>query len=179
MKTIWAYLLTMTLLLCIFGVVLSFHRVINAWYIIPLGGMLLGNMMNTNTIGFDRFYRELSKRQHEYIHLVLLGASRQEATKPFLREAYKSAITPQLNHLATVGIVSLPGILTGQILGGALPNSAIRYQMMIMLALFLSSTVSNFLALNFSIQASFDKTGQLKDFYHHSNTTKYMRKQHE
>lgn len=170
-RTIGAYLITIGLLLCVFAVVLTPARVFSAWYIIPLGGMLLGNTMNTNTIGFDRFYRELYKRQHEYIHLTLLGATRNEAIKPFLREAYRAAITPQLNSIATVGIVSLPGVLTGQILGGAAPNSAIRYQMMIMLAMFLSSSLSNFLALSFSIKVSFDKLGRFTEIYHTSNNT--------
>lgn len=164
-STIGAYLITISLLICVFAVVITPERVAEAKYIIPLGGMILGNTMNSNTIGFDRFYRELNRRQHEYVHYILLGATQKEATKPFLREAYKAAITPHLNSLATVGLVSLPGMMTGQILGGSPPNTAIRYQIMIMLALFLTSTVSNFLALNFSMKASFDKSGRLKNIY--------------
>ncbi len=125
----------------------------------------MGNLMNSNTVALDRFYRQLFLRKHEYYHNLLLGASRNEAIKPFLREAYRAALTPRINNMATVGLVSLPGILTGQILGGADIQIAIKYEIMIMIVMFVSSSLSNFLGLKASMKSSLDSMNRIKDIY--------------
>jgi len=125
--------------------------------------MVLGNILRSNVIGLDRFYSELGRREHEYIHYIFLGASFKEAVKPFLREAFKAAVTPQIATLATIGLVALPGMMTGQILGGSSPSVAIKYQIMIMIAIFVSVSISTFLSIYFSTKLSFDKFGRLEN----------------
>jgi putative ABC transport system permease protein len=92
---------------------------------------------------------------------VSMGATRREAIRPFVREACKAAFGPQLATVSTMGLVSLPGMMTGQILGGSSPAVAIKYQLMIMVAIFLTSSLSSFLAVMVSTRKSFDHYGRL------------------
>lgn len=167
--TLLAYSATILSMILVLSIVLGPSRMVNARYIIPLAGMLMGNLMNSNTVAFDRFYRQLYTRSHEYQHYLLLGASPVEAIKPFLREAYRASLTPRLNNMATVGLVSLPGMLTGQVLGGADIQIAIKYEIMTMVVMFLSSSLSNFFGLKASIKSSIDSMNRLRDIYK-SNT---------
>jgi len=125
--TLPALVITIFFILISFLLVFDISVLFNAQYVIPLGGMVLGNLLRSNIIGLDRFYSELKKQEHQYIHYLLLGASFQEALKPFLRDAFKTAVIPQIATLATIGLVSLPGMMTGQILGGSTPSVAISW----------------------------------------------------
>ncbi len=106
-----------TLLLVVYGVL---H--LDPWYqpkfIIPLAGMIFANAMNAVSIAAERFESEKSR-----------GESYQGARAT----AYKAALIPLINALFAVGLVSLPGMMTGQILSGVDPLIAVRYQMMVML----------------------------------------------
>ena len=95
----------------------------DAHYLVPLTGMILGNCLQGNVIALERFYSALRKNESEYLTYLLLGASRWEAVRPYLREAVYAAINPTVAGMATMGLVSLPGMMTGQILGGASPGS--------------------------------------------------------
>jgi putative ABC transport system permease protein len=85
-----------------------------------------------------------------------MGGSRLQALKPFFRESFVASVNPILASMATIGIVSLPGMMTGQILGGSIPMVAIKYQIIIMLAIFYTQFFSVFLSLFFSIKLGFD-----------------------
>jgi putative ABC transport system permease protein len=134
----------------------------SARYLIPIGGMVMGNMLRGNIVSLDRFYNSLTRREEEYIYYISMGASRREALLPFISEALKPALSPYLATIATVGLVSLPGMMTGQILGGASPAVAIQYQIMIMIAIFVASTVSAFLGILFSIVPGIDACGRIR-----------------
>lgn len=163
--TLFAYVITISFMIGVYTLVLGPKQMANARYMIPLAGMLMGNLMNSNTVAFDRFYSQLYRRRHEYYNFLLLGANPTEAIKPFLREGYRAALTPRLNTMATVGLVSLPGMLTGQMLGGADIKIAIKYEIMAMAAMFLSSSISNFFALRISLKSSIDSLFRLKEIY--------------
>jgi putative ABC transport system permease protein len=102
-------------------------------YFIPLGGMIIGNSMNAITIALDRLFGDLRKQRAQVELLLSLGASYQEATRSILRDAIRAGMLPSINALMTVGIVSLPGMMTGQILAGSPPGVATRYQIVVML----------------------------------------------
>ncbi|MBN1327603.1 MAG: ABC transporter permease [Candidatus Cloacimonetes bacterium] len=160
--TIPAYFITVVVVLASFLIIFSTDTIFSARYLIPLGGMVLGNLLRSNIVGLDRFFSELRKRENEYIQYISLGAQRSEAVIPFLREAYKAAMAPQIAGLAIMGLVALPGMMTGQILGGSSPMLAIKYQIMIMTAIFVTTSVSVLLALIFSMNSAFDSFGRFR-----------------
>lgn len=98
-------------------------------FLVPIVGMLLGNGMSATVLGLDRVLTELAQRKASVELRLSLGATVREAVRPAIRAAFIAGLTPNLNQLAIVGLVSMPGMLTGQILGGASPAKACAYQL--------------------------------------------------
>jgi putative ABC transport system permease protein len=110
-------------------------------YFIPLGGMIAGNSMNAISVCLERLLTGLRERR-EGIELALsLGATYREATADLLADAVRAGMIPSINALMTVGLVSLPGMMTGQILAGVAPVSAVKYQIVVMLMLVASTAI--------------------------------------
>lgn len=128
----------------------------DARYIVPLAGMILGNCLQGNVIALERFYHALRKNQLEYETFLMLGATRWEAVRPYYRAAIKAAINPSIASMATMGLVSLPGMMTGQILGGSDPWIAVKYQIAIMICIFTSTVIACIFNLKFSLNIAFD-----------------------
>jgi len=101
-------------------------------YLIPLLGMLLGNALNGISLGLDRFTEGCARGRERIEALLALGASRWEAAREEVREAMRVGLIPIVNSMMIMGVVSLPGMMTGQILAGADPGDAVRYQILIM-----------------------------------------------
>jgi putative ABC transport system permease protein len=108
----------------------------NPWYdpryAIPLLGMILGNCMTGIALGLDTLTTSLVSRRAGVEAQLMLGASRQVALAPVTRQALRSALMPVINSMSATGIVSLPGMMTGQILGGVPPAEAVKYQILVM-----------------------------------------------
>ncbi len=100
--------------------------------LIPLLGMVLGNSLTGISLGMERFLRELTTNRDEIESLLVLGATRWESCRPSIVNATRAAMIPILNTMSVAGIVSIPGMMTGQLLAGAEPMQAVRYQIMIM-----------------------------------------------
>ena len=130
---------TLSMFISAFSItVFALVLIINAtpWYLpqyaIPLLGMLLGNTMNGVSLGMGRF-TETAHRERSVIEgRLLLGQTREEATSDLRRESVRTGMVPILNAMAAAGIVSLPGMMTGQILAGSPPVEAVKYQILIM-----------------------------------------------
>jgi len=101
-------------------------------YVIPLIGMILGNSLTGIALGLDRFLDHLSTRHAEIELRLAFGATRREALAAPLRDAVRTGMVPIINAMAAAGIVSLPGMMTGQILAGAPPLQAVAYQIVVM-----------------------------------------------
>ena len=101
-------------------------------YVIPLLGMLLGNCLNGISLGLHSFTSALVSQRAEVEALLALGASRWEAARRPVQQAVKTGLTPIMNGMMVVGIVSLPGMMTGQLLSGIPPMQAVKYQIVIM-----------------------------------------------
>ena len=127
----------------------------DARYLIPITGMVLGNCLRANVICLDRFFSGLQQLEPAYINRLLMGATRHEALLPHLRDAIRAALAPTVATMATLGLVSLPGMMTGQILGGSVPLVAIKYQIGIMIAIFTATALTALLNIRLSIQAAF------------------------
>jgi len=135
----------------------------DARYIVPLAGMILGNCLQGNVIALERFYSALRKNENEYATFLMLGASRWEAVRPYFRDAVKAAINPTIAGMATMGLVSLPGMMTGQILGGSEPWLAVKYQIAIMICIFTSTTLACIINLRLSLNTAFNAFDVLRD----------------
>ena len=135
----------------------------DARYIVPLAGMILGNCLQGNVIALERFYSALRKNENEYATFLMLGATRWEAVLPYFRDAIKAAINPTIASMGTMGLVSLPGMMTGQILGGSEPWLAVKYQIAIMICIFTSTTIASIINLKLSLNIAFNAFDVLKD----------------
>mmetsp|Transcript_5324 Transcript_5324/g.15266 ORF Transcript_5324/g.15266 Transcript_5324/m.15266 type:complete len:336 (+) Transcript_5324:240-1247(+) len=101
-------------------------------YLITMLGMLLGNCISGMSVGLSALLEDVTTGKDKIELLLSLGASRWEAGQETIARCIKLALTPILNQMNVVGIVSIPGMMTGQILGGTDPAQAARYQMLIM-----------------------------------------------
>jgi len=101
-------------------------------YAIPLLGMMLGNTLNGIALGLDRFGSELDARRDQVEAMLALGANSWEAARVPIRDAIRTGMIPILNAMTIAGLVSLPGMMTGQLLAGIEPVQAVKYQIVIM-----------------------------------------------
>jgi putative ABC transport system permease protein len=135
------------------------NRLWQAEVFLPLLGVLLGNTLNGISVGVDFFGTELKARKEEVISLLALGATPREATRHINLRALKLAMTPTLNSMASMGIVSIPGMMFGQILGGNSPTDAAITQVIIMFLLVTATYSATNLALFFSRKHKFTLMG--------------------
>lgn len=101
-------------------------------YAIPLLGMLLGNTMNGIAIGMDRLTGSAWEQRPLIEGRLMLGQTGQQAISHLRSESIRSGLIPIINAMMAAGLVSLPGMMTGQILGGSAPMDAVKYQILIM-----------------------------------------------
>jgi len=103
--------------------------------VIPIFGMLIGNSLNGVVLGVERFESEIRNHRDLFISDLSFGLSPIFAAKKYIQVALKAAMTPILNAMSIVGIVSIPGMMTGQILSGASPFEASKYQLLILVSI--------------------------------------------
>jgi putative ABC transport system permease protein len=161
LTTIPVYIMIVILVFLTFLIPLGYENLRSAQYMIPLIGMILGNILSSNIIGLQRFYEDLIHHEDDYIQFILAGAGFIEAIKPFARHALKISIMPKLGIMATMGLVSIPGMMTGQILGGVPPVAAIKYQIIIMIGIISSATLSVICSILVSAVLNFDAYGRI------------------
>ena len=125
-------------------------------YAIPLLGMVLGNTLNGVSLGLDRVGEEFHRSGDQIETLLALGATRWEAARDSVRHAVRSGMIPLINSMMVVGIVSLPGMMTGQILGGVDPVQAVRYQIVIMFLLATTTSLGTVLVVFLSYRRVFN-----------------------
>lgn len=101
-----------------FGVIIRPTPVWDPRYTIAICGMMLGNNVSAVSLALNSLLNNLMDRREEVELLTGFGASKYEASLPFVREAVRVGLTPTLNQMVVIGIISLPGMMTGQILGG-------------------------------------------------------------
>lgn len=131
-------------------------------YLIPLMGMVFGNSLTAISLAIDSFVTAMVEQRNEVESMMGFGASRSEAVRPFVRAAIRTGMTPMLNAMTVVGLVSLPGMMTGQILGGSPPELAVRYQILIMFLLAGSTALGASLAVLWLRGQLFDAHDRLR-----------------
>ena len=141
--------------------VIDLGNIFEARYVITIGGMLMGNVLSGDIVGLTTFYKGISGNKNRVNYDLALGATRFQATKPYLIEAIQVSIKPTVASMATIGLVALPGMMTGQILGGSVPMEAIMYQIAIMIAIYVTRYANIYAAIALSQNTMFDKQDQL------------------
>jgi putative ABC transport system permease protein len=121
--------------------VIRIHPWYEPQYAIPILGMILGNTLTGVSLGVERMTEELTARRDRVDMALALGATRWEAAQQPARQAVRAGMIPTLNQMAVVGVVSLPGMMTGQVLAGQSPLQAVRYQIVIMFLIAASSAL--------------------------------------
>ncbi|MFQ5962184.1 MAG: iron export ABC transporter permease subunit FetB [Candidatus Methylomirabilales bacterium] len=131
-------------------------------YVIPIGGMILGNAMTGAALAGERFQGELRSRVEEVETLLALGFAGLEAVQDLYRSAIRAAMIPTINAMLAVGIVQLPGMMTGQILSGTSPLIAVKYQVVVMLMIACAVALSSFLFLHLAVRRYLTPAHQLR-----------------
>lgn len=138
---------------------------ISPWYMpqyfIPISGMLIGNSMTGISLGAQGIITGINDNKELIENALMLGATPVKATKDIQNRSFYNAILPTINSMIGMGIVFLPGMMTGQILAGAMPLTAIKYQIAIMMGILGSVTLTVYLMVKWGMKSFFNDRAQL------------------
>lgn len=165
LKKIIALSLALGTLVCLsyfLFVVVRIYPWYNPQYCIPLAGMLIGNSMTGISLGVNVLVDGMQSQKDLVEGALMLGAKPKMAAKHIVDKAFDSAILPTINSMVGMGIVFLPGMMTGQILSGTSPLTAISYQIAIMLGILGSVSLSVILFVQMGYKTFFNDKAQLK-----------------
>ncbi len=130
-------------------------------YTITIGGMVIGNSMTGVTLGLKTFHDRVQDQRPKIEALLDIGAQPRRILLPLVNGALETALLPTLNNMLGMGIISLPGMMTGQILAGTLPMTAIFYQIAIMIAICTAVCLTVFCSLHFGYKTLYNKRNQI------------------
>jgi len=115
----------------LYGAVLRVNPFLSPHLLIPLMGMVIGNSANAAALSVHRLRGEVKSHRGEIETALALGATPGQAMEPYIAATMRNALIPSLNSMMLMGIVQLPGIMSGQIIGGIVPEQAVRYQIIV------------------------------------------------
>lgn len=141
------------------AIVIRVHPWYRAQYVIPIAGMVLGNSMTGIALALERVFADMDARAGELLALTALGATPGEASAESVRVALRAGMIPTINSMAAVGIVFIPGMMTGQILAGADPLVATGYQIVVMLMVAAATALGSVLAVKLTYRRRFSADG--------------------
>lgn len=131
-------------------------------YAIPMLGMMLGNTMNGISLGQDRLNQSAWQQRAIIEARLMLGWSWSRAISDIRQDSIRTGLMPIINAMAAAGIVSLPGMMTGQILAGSPPMEAVKYQILIMFLITAGTGFGTFVAVWFGSRRLFDERERLR-----------------
>lgn len=146
-------------------VILKLTPFFNPRYIIPMSGMIIGNSMNSVSVALNAFNKSIKDNIDKIETSLSLGATPYIAVKESLQSSFKLAMMPKINSLMITGLVQLPGMMSGQIISGTLPTTAIKYQYVILLLITSGAGFAVMLALFLNFRSLFGEHGVMKDEY--------------
>lgn len=129
--------------------------------VIPVAGMVVSNSMVAIGLSYRNLNNAFKNRRGEVEVKLSLGADIREASSEVIRESIKISILPTIDSAKTLGIVSLPGMMTGLILAGASPLMAIKFQIMVTFMLLSSTSLSTMIATYLSYKSFYNERKQL------------------
>jgi len=130
-------------------------------YLIPLAGMLFGNAMNSASLAGDRLLNAINQNRLEIETHLSLGGTGKQAIANYQKDAIRVGLIPTLNNMVVIGLVSLPGMFTGQVLGGSNPRDAASYQILILFAIVLVNLITTILITEGIYKKFFNQNEQL------------------
>jgi len=130
-------------------------------YFIPISGMLIGNSMTGISLGAQGLITGINDNKERIENALMLGATPEKATKDIQNRSFYNAVLPTINSMIGMGIVFLPGMMTGQILAGAAPLTAIKYQIAIMMGILGSVTLTVYLMVKWGMKSFFNERAQI------------------
>ncbi|MFW6308676.1 MAG: ABC transporter permease [bacterium] len=133
-------------------------------YFIPISGMLIGNSMTGISLGIEGLINGIQDNKAQIENALMLGATPEMTTVNITNRAFYNAILPTLNSMIGMGIIFLPGMMTGQMLAGAPPLTAIKYQIAIMMGIMGSVTLTVYIMIHWGERTFFNDRKQLDLF---------------
>lgn len=152
---------TLTCLIYFLLIVIRISPWYDPQYFIPIAGMFIGNTMTGISLGVKFLLEGMTNQRALVEEALILGATPQSASKSIINSTFEAAIMPTINSMVGMGIVFLPGMMTGQILSGTLPTTAIAYQIAIMFGILGAVALSVILMLQLGYRTFFNQESQL------------------
>ncbi len=131
-------------------------------YLIPMLGMILGNGLTGISLGLETCLQQLDEERARIDAILTFGATAWEAARPVATVALRTGMIPILNTMSVVGLVTIPGMMTGQILGGTPPLQAAAYQMMILFLIAAATALGTLVSVLAALRSVFDDAGRLR-----------------
>jgi putative ABC transport system permease protein len=132
-------------------------------YLVPVGGMVIGNAMTASAVALNRLGDELSESRAAIEATLALGATAREAAEPFVRRALRSGTIALVDSTKTTGLIFFPGTMVGMLLAGAAPTDAVRLQLILLYALLGSVAIAALVATGLAYRNFFTPAQQLRD----------------
>lgn len=148
-------------IMCFFIMVVVGVSLFNPQYTIPISGMIIGHAMNGTSLGLKTFNENIRSQRVKIDALINVGATPQKILTPFVNQALETALLPTLNSMLGMGIISLPGMMTGQILSGTLPMTAILYQIAVIISINAVTCLAVFCSLHFGCKTLYNIRNQM------------------
>lgn len=148
----------------LYGSAVIFHP--HPWWspavLIPTSGMIIGNSVSGPAVAVERLLSEIADKRHEAETRLAFGATDYESVLGIVKSSISAALIPTMNQMAIMGLVSIPGMMTGQLIGGTSPAVAAEYQMAILYLLVTTATISSFTSVLLAVRhAVFDREHRL------------------
>ncbi|MGH2981458.1 MAG: ABC transporter permease [Solirubrobacterales bacterium] len=134
-----------------------------ARYLVPVGGMVIGNAMIASAVALDRLGDEMEDGHAQIEATLALGATSREAAAPIVRRALRSGMIPLVDSTKTTGLIFFPGTMVGMLLAGADPTDAVRLQLILLYALIGSVAIAALIATTLAYRGFFTPAHQLRD----------------
>lgn len=132
-------------------------------YLVPVGGMVIGNAMTASAVALNRLGDELSEAREKIEATLSLGATGQEAAAPFVRRALRSGMITLVDSTKTTGLIFFPGTMVGMLLAGADPTDAVRLQLILLYTLLGSVAIAGLVATTLAYRNFFTPAQQLRE----------------
>jgi putative ABC transport system permease protein len=134
-----------------------------ARYLVPVGGMVIGNAMTASAVALNRLGDEMADSRGKIEATLALGATAQEAASPFVRRALRSGMITLVDSTKTTGLIFFPGTMVGMLLAGADPTDAVRLQLILLYALLGSVAIAGLVATTLAYRSFFTPAQQLRE----------------
>jgi putative ABC transport system permease protein len=132
-------------------------------YLVPVGGMVIGNAMTASAVALNRLGDEVTGSRAKIEATLALGATAREASAPFVRRALRSGMITLVDSTKTTGLIFFPGTMVGMLLAGASPTDAVRLQLILLYALLGSVSIAGLVATSLAYRNFFTPAQQLRE----------------